>query len=250
MISAKEFSKKCDFIACPRYVGDSIQVPKETPKRVFITGENGIFESCIYTLKNFKEKYDLVYHCTDRTFDRFDFECIRPYVNHIWAQNCEITHPMITKIPIGFSDSYIDNIPKRTDTKKDILCYLNVGIPNTYEHKFIRYHSLRTDCVNHFKSKTWCTVESNVPQEEFNNKLQRSKFVICPMGFGIDTHRFFETVWLNCTPIVISSGLDSLYKKYNALIVDSWDDVTEELLNNHEHKRVPDEMFDVDYFIK
>tara|TARA_B110000858_G_C17518606_1_gene343732 strand:- start:93 stop:305 length:213 start_codon:yes stop_codon:yes gene_type:complete len=70
------------------------------------------------------------------------------------------------------------------------------------------------------------------------------------MGFGLDTHRFFETVWLKCTPIVISSGLDSLYKQYNALIVDSWDDVTEELLNNHEHKTVPDEVFNVSYFIK
>jgi hypothetical protein len=69
------------------------------------------------------------------------------------------------------------------------------------------------------------------------------------MGFGMDTHRFFESVWLGCTPIVISSGLDDLYKKYNALIVDSWDDVTEELLNNHECKNVSKKLFDVEYFI-
>jgi len=54
---------------------------------------------------------------------------------------------------------------------------------------------------------------------------------------------------LGCTPIVISSGLNSLYQKYNALIVDSWSDVTEELLLNHEHKAVPKYLFDVDHFL-
>ena len=69
------------------------------------------------------------------------------------------------------------------------------------------------------------------------------------MGFGIDTHRFYEAVLLGCTPIVTSPGLDSLYQKYNALIVDSWSDVTEELLLNHEHKAVPKYLFDVDHFL-
>lgn len=245
MITSKLIAEQCDFVICPRY-NQNIVIPKETPKRVFITGEQGVFEQCLAHLKNFKDKYELVYHCTDRSFDRFDFECIRPYVTHIWAVNCEIEHPMITQTPLGFSDAHI---PEVIDAEKDILCYLNVGLPNTHEHKFIRYRSLREDCIKHFKEQPWCTVEGNVPQETFNLKLNRSKFVICPMGFGIDTHRFYEAVLLGCTPIVTSSGLDSLYRKYNALIVDSWSDVTEELLLNHEHKAVPKYLFDVDHFL-
>jgi hypothetical protein len=93
-------------------------------------------------------------------------------------------------------------------------------------------------------------VDERIPFEEFTEKMNRSKFVVCPMGFGIDTHRFYESVWMGCTPIVTSSGLDELYKKYNALIVNSWDEVTEELLINHVHKPVPDELFDVNYFLK
>jgi hypothetical protein len=244
MISSKKFAEACDLVVCPRY-NQSIQIPDDTPKRIFITGEGGVFEQCLRFLKTFQEKYELVYHCTDRSFDRFDFECIRPYVTHIWAVNCEIEHPLITQTPLGFSDAHI---PKVLDVEKDILCYLNVGLPNTREHKFIRYRSIREDCIRHFEKQSWCTVESNIPQEAFNLKLNRSKFVICPMGFGIDTHRFYEAVLLGCTPIVTSSGLDSLYRKYNALIVDSWSDVTEELLLNHEHKAVPKYLFDVDHF--
>ena len=69
------------------------------------------------------------------------------------------------------------------------------------------------------------------------------------MGFGIYTHRFYESVWLGCTPIVISSGLDDLYKKFGALIVDSWDEVTEELLTRHVQVEVPDSMFKVENYI-
>ena len=248
LISSEEFSKKCDFILCPLY-NKNINLPQKTPKRIFITGEQGVFDSCIHNgiLKNFDEKYELVYHRTDRTFDRFDLECIKPYVSHIWAENCEINHPMITRLPLGFSDK---NKPKRLDFKKDILCYVNIGLPTTDEFKFIRYKSLRMDCLKHFSNKSWCTIDEKIPFEEFNEKMNRSKFVVCPMGFGIDTHRFYESVWLGCTPIVMSSGLDELYKKYNALIVNSWEEVTEELLINHVHKPVPDELFDVNYFLK
>jgi len=69
------------------------------------------------------------------------------------------------------------------------------------------------------------------------------------MGFGIDTHRFYEAAWLGCTPIVITSGLDDLYKKFGALIVDSWDEVTEELLSRHEKVEVPDSLFKVEDYI-
>lgn len=44
---------------------------------------------------------------------------------------------------------------------------------------------------------------------------------------------------------MISSGLDEMYKKFGALIVDSWDEVTEELLASHEKVEVPDEIFKV-----
>ncbi len=89
-----------------------------------------------------------------------------------------------------------------------------------------------------------------ISSKEFKDKCD---LVICPrynpsIQIPSVTHRFFESVWLGCTPIVVSTGLDTLYRKYNALIVDSWEDVTEELLLNHEHKAIPEHLFDVNYF--
>jgi len=70
------------------------------------------------------------------------------------------------------------------------------------------------------------------------------------MGFGVDTYRFYEAAWLGCTPIVMSSGLDDLHRKFGALIVNSWDEVTEELLQNHTPVKVPDELFDINTYLR
>jgi hypothetical protein len=105
------------------------------------------------------------------------------------------------------------------------------------------------DCIQHFENKPFVTVESNISQDDFMKRLNRSRFVVCPMGYGIDTFRFYEASYLGCTPIVISSGLDPLYRKYGALIVDSWDEITEERLINHVYTAPDPRLFEVDTFI-
>ena len=244
MISSLNFSKKCDLVVCKLY---SKQVHfNGTPKRLFITGEDKLFEQILHIMKSFDHKYELVYHCSDAPFDRYKFESIRHYVSHIYAENCEIDHPMITRLPLGFQDN---KVPIRLDLPKDILCYLNVGIYNEQELQFVNCRSIRIDCIKHFEKKPFVTVESNIPQDEFMKRLNRAKFVVCPMGYGIDTFRFYEASYLGCTPIVISSGLDPLYRKYGALIVDSWDEITEERLINHVYTAPDPTLFEVDTFI-
>ena len=243
-ISSKEFTTTCDLIIHDTYT-NTVIIPEKTPKRIFITGEREIFSQFIHILTNFKDKYELVYHGSDRSFGRFELESIKPYVSHIWAENCEITHPLVTRVPLGFRD---DHIPKRIDCEKDILCYLNVGLVNDIEIKFKMCRSIRVDCLNHFKRHEWCTIEENVPFDIFTEKLNRSRFVICPMGFGVDTFRFYESAWLGCTPIIMSSGLDDLHRTFGALIVNSWDEVTEERLRSHTRTHIPDEVFDVDTY--
>lgn len=245
-ISSKEFSNTCDLVVHHAYT-DNVVVPQETPKRIFTTGEYEVFSRFLPVMKSFKDKYELIYHRSDKAFDRFALESIKPHVSHIWAQNCEFSHPMITKLPLGFND---DKVPERLNLPKDILCYLNVGLANDRELKFVMCRSIRNDCLNHFKNKVWCTVEQNVPFETFIEKLNRAKFVICPVGFGVDTYRFYEAAWLGCTPIVMSSGLDDLHKKFGALIVNSWDEVTEELLRNHTPVKVPDDLFDINTYLR
>jgi hypothetical protein len=244
LISSENFAKKCDLVLCHLSFGSKVAF--KNPKRVYVSGERFIFEQNLEMLKSFDTKYELVYHCSDPSFDRYKLEAIKPYVTKIYAENCDIDHPMVTKIPLGFVNG---NYPKKAKVKKDIKCYLNLGLYNDKEIQFINCRSLRLDCLRTLKSKSFVTHEENVPNDHFVEMMNRSMYVVCPMGFGIDTHRFYEACYLGCTPIVMSSGLDDMYKKFGALIVNSWDDISEEILNN-EINIVDEKLFSINYWIQ
>lgn len=55
--------------------------------------------------------------------------------------------------------------------------------------------------------------------------LAFSKFSLAPPGFGMDTHRLWETLVFGCIPIVQTSPLDILYSQFPIVIVKTWDEV-------------------------
>lgn len=62
--------------------------------------------------------------------------------------------------------------------------------------------------------------------------MSNSKFVLCPRGKGIDTHRFYETVLMGAIPIVETSSLDLIYNKSTSLILPNIDSLNETMLNS------------------
>jgi hypothetical protein len=56
------------------------------------------------------------------------------------------------------------------------------------------------------------------------------RFVACPWGNGLDTHRVWEVLLLGSFPVVKTSTLNSLYEDLPVLIVQRWSDVTPEML--------------------
>lgn len=252
-IDSPNFADACDLVLCPWHDRDCKPRtnPEATtpPSRVFLSGENWYFERCLHYLKNFENKIELVYHRTDKPFDRAKFEAVRPYCAHIWAENCEIDHPMITRVPLGFHPFH--PVPKRLDCHKDILCYVNLGLYNDREVQFINCRTLRMHCIDHFKKQPWATVdEEPIPNDEFVAKMARARFVVCPPGFGLDTHRFYETSWLGGTPIVLSTGLNDMYRQFgDPMIVDTWEDVTKEKLETRAYVKPRDELFTVEHWL-
>jgi hypothetical protein len=144
-------------------------------------------------------------------------------------------------------------IPKLRNGTKTIKCYLpKVGLFDENNLHHLPGRMLRLECMNHFEKVPFVEVEKTVlPKEEYFEKLSKCEFVICPMGVGLDTCKVYETLYSGSTPIVIKNGLEDMYEKFGGiLVVDSWDDVTEELLSNHKHHVPPDEMFTLEYWLK
>jgi hypothetical protein len=75
-----------------------------------------------------------------------------------------------------------------------------------------------------------------VPAVLVYDKTLESRYALCPRGCGVDTHRFYECIYLGCIPIVIRTHtvFDRLYHPdtgFPCLVVERWQDVTEELLD-------------------
>ena len=70
------------------------------------------------------------------------------------------------------------------------------------------------------------------------------------MGVGIDSYKVYESAYLGCIPVVVKNGMEDVYEKFGALILNNWDELTVERMKNHKEITVPDELFTMEYWLK
>ncbi len=110
------------------------------------------------------------------------------------------------------------------NTHNNITLYLNFRTDTHKGQEFAR---------DYFKNLSFATLEKNrLSFEEYLKRIQLSKFVLCPRGFGMDTHRHWETLVLGSYPVVLPSPLDPLFQSLPVLRVKTWVEVTEKLLRD------------------
>lgn len=248
IVAAPNFMRECDIVIDNAW--GPLMTADFTDKKVFMNMD--YFEMVIPYIEKCSN-VTLVVHHSDRSFDRIMFEAARPYCSRILSQNCEIIHPKIIQIPIGVQQDPI--IPGRRpqltddtlravrslDIPKDIDVYVNISLHQNDETKFATVRALRKKCLSYFPDHD----RIRRPPEEFFKMLKRSKYVICPIGFGLDTHRFYEAAYMGARPVVVHSGLDDLYRKFGAVIVENWD----EPLPEWTPPDVPEEYFHTSYWM-
>lgn len=118
----------------------------------------------------------------------------------------------------------ISNIPNK-------LLYLNMGIGRNPEREYFR----------NFETNDWITTRFDENSkffpydryQDFLDELRDHKFVACPPGHGMDTHRIWETLYMKRIPIIKRHPyFERLLKDFPVLFVDEWSDITKELLEN------------------
>ncbi len=126
-------------------------------------------------------------------------------------------------VPIGLHNATAAAMQSEIPSKeRDIFAYVNFNISTNQKE--------RQPCWDYFSTKNWAHVTRNRSNQEYVEDLSRSVFVISPPGNGLDCYRTWEAICLRCYPVVLSSTLNPLYEHLPVVIVDSWDEVTEELL--------------------
>jgi hypothetical protein len=231
-VSGEEYHKYSKYSLCPRQQVINLHSNIQENDIIFVNLDN--FDVLVNQINHFKptNKFILITQNSDRTFTQDHFNLIDKHVNKIYPINCNYSHEKIHKIPIGFRDNrYSSHQPlkiiKNLNLNKTNLIYMNFTLNTNYQE--------RIKCYNSFKDLPYVTKENNVPLENFYKSIASSKYVISPVGEGLDCHRVYESLHLNSIPIVKSTGLDDLYSRMPIIIVKEWSDVTEEfLINNYD----------------
>lgn len=179
-------------------------------------------------------RFVIITHNSDMNVD--DSFVIPSNVVKWFAQNVNCSNEKIVAIPIGLeNDRWFPEVRK----KERMLEYM--GTPQEYKNLVYMNFNLSTNfaersaCYNALKNKPWVTTNMGHNGSNFIAYLRNiisHKFVACPMGNGLDTHRVWETLYMGSIPIVLRNALSEyLYSFFPVCIVDSWDEVTEELLD-------------------
>jgi len=148
-----------------------------------------------------------------------------------FGKNMTIEHEKAFPIPVGLNPwsakkKFIDAALEKLPAKKNILLYMNFALGA----KKNRRGPIRRNVYNMFKNKKFCTKARKKKLQAYLLDLARSKFVLSPEGNGIDCFRTWEAMLLGSIPVVLTSKLDPLFEDLPVLIVEDWEDITEEFL--------------------
>ena len=157
--------------------------------------------------------------------------------------NVDRISPKIQIIPLGadtHSDkAYSDNkegilyeVSRAPVEPCDTLAYMNF---NAYT-----YLQERALIDLEFKDISWVKahVNQSIPYREYCQNIRNHKFTFCPRGNGIDTHRFWETIYLGSIPIVIDyPQMSYFFDQLPIVKAKSWFHITDKFLEA-EYERI------------
>lgn len=192
--------------------------------------KNDLLELC----SKFPNKKFIIFTGNEDTpIDEYIFDKIPDNVLSINAVNAISFGEKVNPIPYGVQRklNWNDN---RTDV---LLSFMNKNEENI-EHLLYVNHSVHTNLKERsgikelFIDKSWAKVEmGSVNYEQYLSSLKKSKFMVCPVGNAIDCHRNWECLYMRRVPIMKRNNyLEYLFRDYPVLFVDSYTEVTEELL--------------------
>ncbi|RMZ93174.1 hypothetical protein BpHYR1_026958, partial [Brachionus plicatilis] len=219
------------------------QVTTSLPKSIFTKQKPIIFVKTDYISKFFLDYFPKFSHKIILITHNSDYAITRNYIKYldnqkldVWfAQNPEFLHPKLIPIPIGFINThfnieYLKLLKEYKDKTKPwnerkIVMYVNFNEKTNKKS--------RSKYLNYFEKFQGVKMnKKRIGFRAYFEDLNNSKFVLCPRGNGLDTHRFYESILMGAIPIVASSTLDSIYNKSTTLILPSLENLTEKMLKN------------------
>ena len=173
-------------------------------------------------------------------------------IYHWFCQNCDIDFEnYVTPIPLGidyhtlhrknfwgeskthfiFQDINLNLIARKrlhnfNKRKVKLICDIHLNKGNFNKERQIAYQQS-------IKIKNALLINKAISRSNFWRIMRDSQFIISPVGRGSDCHRTWEALALGVVPIIKTSVNDILFKEMPVLIVDSFKDINDHLLNKN-----------------
>jgi len=150
-------------------------------------------------------EYILYLHNSDHSFDESCKNIITlPHIKKVYTQNVALKSSKVHLLPIGLANcmwphgdmiQFYDVMKSNYIYKKTDSIYININ-ENTFGYRKIILDTL--------KENKW-VLSNNKPYREYLNELSSHYFCLCIRGNGIDTHRFWESLYMGVIPVLINN---------------------------------------------
>jgi len=209
---------------------------------------NNLIETIFSKIKDMNIKVNF-YLLAEPNVSEEIIEFLLPISHKIYCLNNNYSHPNVYCIPIGIRDCGVTVRPQHQNFYHYYL--FNEGLKNVKKENLCLFggfgmsHPNRYSFYDYFKNKDFVydisdlTYDFNmtsqwgkIPVFKYYNFINKSHYTLAPHGLGVDTHRFFEAIYLKSIPIVkkTNSVFDKLYDFFPCLVVNDWNEVTKDLL--------------------
>ena len=179
-------------------------------------------------LLQINEPFLLYFHNSDGNFLKEHYTVLNlPNCKQIYSQNNTV--PQVITLPIGQANSQWKH-----GNEKLLLKSMNSKIEKT-NNIFLNFTittPLRIDCKNILLNKGISWIE-NKEYSDYLNTLATYRYCICVEGNGLDTHRFWECLYLGVIPICVKNEwTDRNCNEYPMIVLNNWNELCNEKLIN------------------
>jgi hypothetical protein len=233
--------------------------------KIFFTKTDYLLEDLV-KISKLKHEVILITGNSDLVIDKEHLRVLPPNVKMWFATNAIVSHERIITIPLGIEnyepakraghgvgydrvkdkDKFISTYVERVPTK---FVYSNFNVFTNYKHRNdIRTISIETPHID------W--EEPNLSIDSFFDKILDYEGVICAQGNGPDTHRVYETLYLNRIPITFNKPLyELLYHKFPIVYLDDQNELRNfeklsTLIKEQQTKEWNKELLNIEYWKK
>jgi len=191
-------------------------------------------------------KYLICSDLGDEPFDQGCMSSLPDNVLKVYSLNASVFRDRVTCFPIGINNPHeLEQIRDQFTVlaaqysqkrKKKLICCGPFGMgdltyPVVKPKKMIRRNLERAKILLEMEEKPWLSVKyTRMSFNQYVSFLSEHRFVISPIGKGMDCHRTWEALYLKSIPVLTKKNYLQCYNDLPILYVNDYRDLTKDYL--------------------